>query len=103
MSDARVRFFRVDKHEAAPGEEVFFSFLCPNGNICGWLPILGRTNLPHDPQNKNGGKAHWIWNKDRDRPTFSPSIDCGGCWHGYIENGRCVSTAKVDESEPKSG
>jgi hypothetical protein len=35
---------------------------------------------------------------NRDAPTFSPSIDCKGCWHGYIRNGRCVDTSGNDES-----
>jgi hypothetical protein len=103
MSDAKVRFFNeTKKGDCAVGSEVFFSFTCPNGNTCGWLPILGRTNIPHDPQNKNGGKAHWGWDGNRESPTLTPSIDCGGCWHGFIENGRCVSVSKIDEPEPKA-
>jgi hypothetical protein len=91
MSDAQVKFFADDKRPADPGAEVFFAFTCPRGRgSCGFLPILGRTSMRHDPQNKNGGTAHWTWDGDRDAPTFSPSINCGGCWHGYIKRGRCV-------------
>ncbi len=101
MADAKVKFWS-DHHgnEAAPGTEVYFSFICPKGNRCGDLPILGRTNMKHDPQNQNGGSAHWGWDGNRDKPTFTPSIDCKGCWHGYIEGGRTVSCAKTDEPEP---
>lgn len=104
MSDAKVTFEDVDFNEAAPGQEAYFSFQCPlhKGRICSNLPILGRTGLKHDPQGQNGGSAHWTFNGDRDKPTFSPSVDHKGCWHGYIENGRCVSVAKVDEPEPKA-
>ena len=97
MSDARVKFFTKEKREADPGGEVFFSFTCPNGNSCGWLPILGRTKLKHDPQNKNGGTAHWTWDGNRAAPTFSPSINCKGCWHGYIEAGVYVNTQHIPE------
>lgn len=100
MSDARVKFFGADRRAAAPGAEVYFSFTCPRGRTCGFLPILGRTGVKHDPNNKNGGAAHWTWNGDRDAPTFSPSINCVGCWHGYVERGRCVSAGKADEPEP---
>lgn len=100
MSDARVRFTRLDGLEAAPGAEQAFSFSCPNGRRCASLVIAGRTNLRRDPQGKNGGIAQWDWNGDRAAPTFTPSIDCASCWHGFIEKGRCVSVSKVDEPEP---
>lgn len=103
MSDAAVKFYRLHDAEAAPGQEQTFSFRCPKrGARCESLIIKGKTNLPHDPQGKNGGVAQWTWtNLDRTSPTFSPSINCGFCkWHGYIEAGRCVNTAKQDEPEP---
>ena len=102
MSDAKVQFFGLDKKPCAPGGEAYFSFTCPRGNFCGFLPIAGRTGLKRDPQNANGGVAHWDWKNKGEiaGPTFSPSINCKGCWHGYIANGRCVNTAKQDEPEP---
>lgn len=104
MSDAKVKFYATGSTdvEAARGFEAWFSFVCPRGNRCGGLPILGRTKLKHDPQNQNGGVAHWTWDGNRDRPTFSPSINCTRCWHGFIENGRCVGVDKKDEPEPKA-
>jgi hypothetical protein len=101
MSNAHVHFLDKDKRPAKPGEEVTFSFHCPHfGQQCGRLLIAGRSpELRRDGQNDNGGRAMWDWNGDRDKPTFSPSINCVGCWHGYIEGGRCVSVAKADEPE----
>jgi uncharacterized protein DUF6527 len=79
---------------AAPGEEVRFSFACPLHNRrCGDLLIAGRTTEKRDGQNKNGGVAQWDWNGNREAPTFTPSVNCKGCWHGWIKNGRCF---KVD-------
>lgn len=102
MSSAAVKFGNFDVLDAPPGAEQTFSFACPKhkGRRCEGLVILGRTTLLHDPQGGNGGVAQWNWNGDRDNPTFSPSINCHRCWHGYIENGRCVDTAKNDEPEP---
>lgn len=102
MSDARVTFAQLGALDAAPGHEQTFSFACPKhgGRRCEFLVIAGRTTLKRDPQGKNGGVAQWGWDGDRDRPTFTPSINCGGCWHGYIENGRCVDVNRRDEPEP---
>lgn len=99
MSDARVQFLTTQKDPAGPGEEVFFAFTCPRGNVCSGLPILGRTNMPHDPQNQNGGRAHWTWDGNREAPTFTPSINCSGCWHGHVKAGRCVDGQGMDEPE----
>ena len=106
MSAAGVTFHRLDDLDAPPGREQTFSFNCPRhrkGARCEGLVIKGRTNLKHDPQGKNGGIAQWDWvNADCDAPTFQPSINCGGCgWHGFIERGRCVNTARQDEPETK--
>lgn len=103
MSAAVVIFHRLDSLNSLPGEEQTFSFNCPNrrGGHCEGLIIRCRTNLPHDPQGKNGGVAQWTWNEDRASPTFAPSINCGTCgWHGFIKNGRCVNTDQQDEPEP---
>ena len=103
MSNARVNFGRLDSLCADMGDEQTFSFACPRraGQRCEDLIIAGRTNLPRDPQGKNGGIAQWNWDGKRDQPTFAPSVNCGHCkWHGFVENGRCVSTTKQDEPEP---
>lgn len=103
MSAANVKFATLDKLIAEPGREETFSFDCPKhkGRRCESLIIRGRTTLKWDPQNKNGGIAQWSWDGNRDAPTFAPSINCGGCWHGYIQRGRCVNCAKQDEPEPR--
>lgn len=81
-----------------------FSFACPKGKgwrgRCGDLYIAGRTTLKRDGQNKNGGDAQWGLSGPETAPTFTPSINCGGCWHGYIRGGRCVDTSGNDEPEP---
>lgn len=101
MSDAKVEFETLGFDPAAPGQEERFSFICPKrGHQCAGLIIAGKTDLKRDPQGKNGGSAQWDWDGNREAPTFSPSINCGGCWHGYIRAGRCVDTSNVDEPEP---
>ena len=99
MSDAKVRFDTLDELNADPGKEQTFSFACPKhaGRRCESLVIAGRTTLKRDPQGQNGGIAQWDWDGNRERPTFSPSVNCQGCWHGYIRNGRCVSAQGTDE------
>lgn len=102
MSDAKVRFDTLGDLNAAPGQEQTFSFVCPKGRRCEGLVIVGRTDLKHDPQGQNGGIAQWGWDGNREAPTFTPSINCGRCWHGYIRNGRCVDTTGADEPEAVS-
>lgn len=100
MSDARVRFDSLDALDAAPGAEQTFSFQCPRHNRrCGVLVIAGRTDLKRDPQGQNGGVAQWDWDGNRERPTFTPSVNCQRCWHGYIRAGRCVDTQGNDEPD----
>ena len=100
MSDAKVKFARLDDLDAQPGQEQTFSFNCPKyDRRCFGLVIAGKTDLKRDPQGHNGGIAQWDWDGDRANPTFTPSINCGSCWHGYIRNGRCVSTSDQDEPE----
>lgn len=105
MSDAKVIFTKTDQESAGAGEEQMFSFACPKARgrdqRCGLLLIAGKTATPRDGQNKNGGAAQWEWDGDRTQPTFKPSINCVGCWHGYIERGRCLDGAKGDEPEPR--
>lgn len=101
MSDAKVKF--VDKFgEPMPAATAtHMLFRCPKtGYDCGKLIIAGRTNIPRDGQNQNGGRAQWDFDGNAQAPTFAPSVDCKGCWHGYIENGRCVTVNHTDEPEP---
>lgn len=100
MSDARVTFSTLNDLEAGPGSEQTFNFRCPRGRRCQGLVIAGKTDLKRDPQGRNGGIAQWDWDGDREKPTFKPSINCKGCWHGYIRAGRCANVAGKDEPEP---
>jgi len=104
MSDAEVKFWPdMDEEDylkgAVPGAEENFSFRCPKqaNYRCGYLLIAGRTKHKRDGNNQNGGVAQWDWDGNREAPTFTPSINCKGCWHGYIRAGRCVDTAGKDE------
>lgn len=98
MSAANVTFETLDYEPAAAGEEVRFGFTCPKrtGSECAGLLIAGRTAA----KGGLGGVAQWIWDGNREAPTFSPSINCKGCWHGYIRAGRCVAGDGADEPEP---
>jgi hypothetical protein len=95
MSDAKVTFEDLDYEPCAAGEETRFSFACPKhaGRRCEGLLI--RQNESQHPT--------WIWDGNRETPTFKPSINCKGCWHGYITKGRCVTTSGRDEPEPVGG
>ena len=70
-------------------------------NRCGFLLIAGATNIPRDPQGRNGGRPQWDWDGNREKPTFRPSVNCSAnCgWHGFIRQGRCVTTSGQDEPE----
>ena len=101
MAEAKVQFEDINHDDAAPGAEAWFSFRCPKyDRFCGSLPIAGRhPGVKRDGQNQNGGSAMWDWDGKRDAPTFTPSVNCGKCWHGYIRNGRTVDCQNVDEPE----
>jgi hypothetical protein len=103
MSNADVKFSRLTSLMAEPGQEQTFGFACPmhKDRRCEGLVIAGKTTLKRDPQGQNGGIAQWEWNGDRASPTFSPSVNCKGCWHGYIRDGRCVNTGGQEEPEPQ--
>lgn len=92
MSDAKVTFTDLNDEPCAPGGEERFGFNCPKhqGRTCEGL-LIRREPITHPT---------WVWDGNRESPTFSPSIDCKGCWHGYIRAGRCVDTAGADEPEP---
>lgn len=98
MSEAKVMFYSGGE-EPAPENLSSFSFQCPMyDRKCGDLLIAGRNDeLKRDGQGQNGGVPMWDWDGNVLAPTFTPSIDCKGCWHGYIRNGRCVDTQGRDE------
>ncbi len=103
MSAAEVKFYdqQMSAGEVPPATAARFGFKCPKGRgRCSGLLIAGRTNLKRDGQGKNGGHAMWDFDGNVSAPTFHPSVNCGGCWHGFIQRGRCVSVAKIDEPEP---
>lgn len=65
-----------------------FGFECPKrtGHMCTGLLIDGATH--NDGSRIEIRNAMWKWNNNRERPTFTPSINCSNCgWHGYITNG----------------
>jgi len=98
MSAADVKFYDNDMEEALAETASLFGFTCPHGRgHCQGLIIAGRTGLKRDPQGQNGGHAMWDFDGNAAAPTFTPSINCGKCWHGHIRAGRCVSTQGVDE------
>jgi hypothetical protein len=103
MSAAKVAFKTLDYDDAPAGAEQRFGFACPKhiGRRCEGLLIAGRTRIKRDGQGRNGGVPQWDWDGDRAAPTFTPSVNCKGCWHGYIRAGRCVDTAGGDEPEPQ--
>ena len=93
MSDAKVLFLDRNFDPAPPGSEVRFSFACPKhrDRRCEGLLIRGKID---------SRRPSWDWDGNRERPTFSPSINHESCWHGFLRAGRCVNTALQDEPEP---
>lgn len=102
MSAAEVKFYDADGYtQVSPDKAVRFGFTCPKGRgHCVGLLIAGRTPLKRDGQGKNGGVPMWDFDGNAEAPTFTPSVNCGSCWHGFIERGRCVDTSRRDEPEP---
>lgn len=43
------------------------------------------------PSQKNAVGASWQWDGNKEKPTITPSINCAGCWHGWIRNGEFVT------------
>lgn len=65
---------------AAP---TYFGFECPKraGHMCTGLIIRG------NPSNVTRENSTWAWDGNREAPTFTPSINCKHCSHGFIEHG----------------
>jgi hypothetical protein len=63
----------------APADVHRFAFRCRSrGEWCS-VNLRGRG---HDVE-----KRSWAWDGNIDKPTLSPSINCQGCWHGFVEAG----------------
>lgn len=90
----KVEFLTLDYKKCPEGEKpARFGFECPRnpGQMCSGLLI-------DDADVRHGQGVHmWKWNGDREKPTFTPSINClsefegkpaAGCgFHGYITDG----------------
>lgn len=44
-------------------------------------------------------RRNWNLTGTVDEPTIAPSINCGGCWHGFIKGGVFLDTGKHPEAE----
>jgi hypothetical protein len=44
-------------------------------------------------------KRNWKLTGTIDAPTLTPSINCHGCWHGFIEKGIYLNTNKKPEAD----
>jgi hypothetical protein len=82
----KFEFLTLELDDCPANEKpIFFGFECPkrkDGFMCSGLVIRGNP-AGLAPVNKT-----WVWNGDRTNPSFSPSINCSNCAHGYIENGK---------------
>lgn len=117
MSKADVTFLTIEGKPCPEGDlPARFTFRCVNWNKgrhpalsrieCGRLLIVpsphsAQHGIARHPTGEGDGRPQWDWDGNREAPTFSPSINCGGhCgWHGYLRAGRCVDTQNADEPE----
>lgn len=99
-ADGRFEYLDLDGEPVAPGTHPMdvhrFAYICrackksdPNTKSTCTLNLGGRG---HDLQNRN-----WQWDGNVDRPTLTPSIDCTGCFHGYLRNGQFVTVGGQPE------
>lgn len=94
MSTLRFDFLNLDYSKCPPSKKpALFGFTCPNGK--GQCTGLHLRAGPHTAANTfQPADRTWIWNGDREKPTFSPSINCkvgnATCWHGWIKDGKLV-------------
>lgn len=81
----KFEFLDADLNDCPPDQApIYFGFSCPkrtNGYMCSGLIIRGNP-AGYAPTNKT-----WVWDGNREAPTFSPSINCIDCSHGFIEKG----------------
>lgn len=95
-SDNRFEYFDKDLYplpDNAPLSSVGrFGYVCrrdPSSHCS-----INCQNAGYQITNQN-----WKLTGTPDHPTITPSINCDGCWHGYIENGIFKSTSKVPENQ----
>lgn len=73
-----------DAPHSAVGEMEFF---CKrSGRMCGGIAIRQKT-LPDIPLRT------WTLAGTKDKPTLTSSVNCEGCWHGWITNGVMMDQA----------
>jgi hypothetical protein len=94
--DGRFKAFDMQDMPLAVGVDAAkadrFAFRCRlRGGHCS-VNLRGRG---HDIPQRS-----WSWNGDIEKPTLSPSINCGDCgWHGFIENGVYLDTNRSPEAD----
>lgn len=99
MKSADGRFEYLDKdHGELPDDANLsqvgrFAFQCRvhPSNMCS----VNIGNAGHKIKNQT-----WNLIGTKDRPTLEPSINCPGCWHGYIIGGVFYKTDRTT-SEPQ--
>lgn len=73
---------RCHPTDIPPGAEGRFVFAClKRGGFCGEI-IIGNGFKP-----QHGAAPTWQWDGNADKPTLTPSINCRGCWHGWLTAG----------------
>lgn len=65
-----------------PNGQRLFWFRCP-GQCASVVPLLIRPIV--EPR---GDQHSWEWDGNADAPTMKPSINHGGCWHGWLTDGK---------------
>ena len=77
----KFEFLDIGYEPCPPGQmPARFGFECPKGNGM-------RSGLRLRIDGEHIGGPTWMWNGDRDKPTFMPSINCIDCSHGFITAG----------------
>lgn len=94
--DGRFRYLALDRSELPDGttaqqvHRVAYQCRATKGAWCD-LNLRGRG---HDLE-----KRSWSWNGDVNAPTIVPSVNCKGCWHGYIREGVFLKTNETPEEK----
>lgn len=95
-ADGRFRFSVDGDPVPAGAKPTTFDFWCPRGRRwCAGLLIRS----PTQPGEAARRPPSWIWDGNVDAPTFAPSINHEGCWHGYIEKGVFLTCNKTPEPD----
>jgi hypothetical protein len=69
-----------------------FAYRC-RGQPGAWCSVNLRGR-GHDVDQRS-----WAWDGNFDKPTLTPSINCAGCWHGFIEGGVFNNTDHKPEAQ----